>query len=167
MKNNSGGSKMKGMGLFKKNKKGFTLIELMVVITIVGILLVILLGRVTKTMDRSREKTAHKNLKNIKLALDLSCQASDGGYNYPTTSAGFKAKLEERFEGEIPRAVLRIGSGVPASNECYVTGSVTDIPVGDKEGWVLITAGNERGNVYINTNAVDTNGDFYTTYLCW
>lgn len=158
------------MELFKKNKKGFTLIELMVVITIIGILLVILLGRVTKTMDRGREKTTHKNLKSIKVAIDLYAQAADGGYNYPTSDAEFKAKLNEKFDDNIPRAVLRNGSGVPASNECYVTGSLTtflESDRGNQGGWVLVTAGSERGNVYINTKAVDLNGDFYTTYPCY
>lgn len=148
-------------------KKGFTLIELMVVVTIIGILLVMLIPRITRTMDRSRERATQKNLKNIKLALDSYCEAADGDYNYPTSSTTFKDILNEKFDNEIPRTVLRIGSGIPASNECYVTGSVTDIPVEKEGGWVLITSGPQRGNVYINSTASDINGDFYTTWPCW
>ncbi|MEW6006610.1 MAG: type II secretion system protein [bacterium] len=153
---------------FRKNQ-GFTLIELMIVIVIVGILLAILLGRLGLIMDRAREKTTHKNLKNIKLAIDATCEQSDGGYDYPADGAGFKAKLEERFGVEkIPRAVLRIGVNTHPSNDCFVANAVTDIPVPGPPGggWVLIIAGEDRGRVCINSNELDTNGNPYSSYIC-
>ncbi|MEW6481424.1 MAG: type II secretion system protein [bacterium] len=152
---------------FRKNQ-GFTLIELMIVIVVVGILLAILLGRLTLIMDRAREKTTHKNLKNIKLAIDAACEQPDGGYDYPTNAPDFKAKLEERFgEGNIPRAVLRMGVDAPPSNECFVANAVTEIPVNPPGGgWVLIIAGEERGRVCINSNELDTGGNPYSSYIC-
>ncbi len=147
---------------------GFTLIELMIVITIIGVLLVILLPRITLLTDKAREKTLHKNLKNIKLALDSECENADGGYNYPTTAIEFRNILERKFD-VIPRAVLRITSGVPPSNECYVTDDVANIPVGPPlgGGWVFITEGKDRGRVCINSIALDTEGRSYLTYECW
>jgi len=151
-----------------KKRTGFTLIELMIVVVIIGILLVLVLPRIIRLMDKSREKTTHKNLKNIKLAIDMYCEQSDGGYNYPKTRDELKKILEKKFgEENIPRAVLRLGSGVPASNECYVTDSVANIPVGEEGGWVFMSAGSNTGSVYINSKKEDTLGNPYTTYSCW
>ncbi|MEW6103071.1 MAG: prepilin-type N-terminal cleavage/methylation domain-containing protein [bacterium] len=158
---------MKVKKFTKRNELGFTLVELMVVVTIIGILLVLLLPRMTLLMDRSREKTTHKNLKSIKLAIDSYSERTDGGYNYPTAKDDLKQVLEEKFSGSVPRAVLKLGSGIPASSECELAGSVTDIPVGNNGGWVFITAGPDRGNVYVNSTAFDTNQNPYTTYSCW
>ncbi|HAW49677.1 TPA: hypothetical protein DCX16_01815 [bacterium] len=149
-------------------KKAFTLIELMVVVVVIGILLAVIMPRMMLLIDKSREKTTAKNLKNIKLALDLYCEGPDGGYIYPTTKEEFKEILENKFgEGKIPRAVLRVGSGVSASNECHVLGSVTLIPASPEGGWALIAEGEHRGYVFINSTKLDVYGEPYTNYSCW
>lgn len=156
------------MNMKKKDfLSGFTLIELMVVITIIGILLILLLPRITLVMDRSREKTTYKNLKGIKLAVDIYSERPDGGYDYPTTADQLKEILNKKFDNQIPRAVLRISSGVSASNECYLAESTAFIPVAPEGGWVFITSGGNRGDVFINSTVLDTNKNSYTTYLCW
>lgn len=149
-------------------KKGFTLIEMMLVVAIVGILLVLFIPRITKSMDRSRERATMKNLKSIKLALDQYAEQPDGSYFYPATKEEAKEVLEASFsDGIVPKAVLRISSSVPVLNTCYVTGSPTDIPISGGGGWVLINAGTFKGNVYINSTENSLEGSPYTTYSCW
>ena len=148
-------------------KKGFTLIEMMMVVAIIGILLALLIPRITRTMDKSRERATAKNLKSIKLALDQYCEEPDGSFAYPTTTPEAEEILKEKFpDGVVPRAVLRTGAPA-ASNICYVTGSLTDIPVQPEGGWVLITSGPYRGSVYINSTENNLEGNPYTTYSCW
>ncbi|MBU1261957.1 type II secretion system GspH family protein [bacterium] len=149
-------------------KKGFTLIEMMLVVAIIGVLLVLLIPRVTRSMDKARERATAKNLKSIKLALDQYGEEPDGSFAYPTTKEQAKEILEKAFtDGVVPRAVLRIGAGVVTSNECYVTDDVSNIPVFGGGGWVLITTGSYTGNVYINSTKNNLEGNPYTTYSCW
>jgi hypothetical protein len=133
-------------------------------VTIVGLLIIIGLGKMLVLIDKSREKTTAKNRKNISLAIDENCMAPDGGYDYPTSSTKLKEILEKAFNNKIPRAVLRRGANVPASNRCYVAADPKNIPVEREGGWVLVTAGIHRGTVFINTTAIDTAGKFYTSW---
>jgi prepilin-type N-terminal cleavage/methylation domain-containing protein len=59
-------------------KRGFTLIELMIVVAIIGILLAIAVARIQLMIDRTREKTTFMNLRNIKLAVMMYADTPTG-----------------------------------------------------------------------------------------
>lgn len=100
---------MKSLG-----KKGFTLIELLAVITIMGILMLVAIPAVSRTIENSRRDTFADNVKtyintvrNAVLADELKCGATgaevtvsslpDGIYYYEidTTAAGTKDLMEK------------------------------------------------------------------------
>jgi type IV pilus assembly protein PilA len=62
-----------------KNRKGFTLIELIVVIVIIGILAAILIPRLTGFTDRAHETQAVVWAKEVATAID-GYQAENGGW---------------------------------------------------------------------------------------
>ena len=61
----------------------FTLIELLIVITILGILAGLTLASYSGTQERSRDSRRKTDLDAIKKALELARQDTPGAYNYP------------------------------------------------------------------------------------
>lgn len=94
----------------KNNKKGFTLVELIVVLVILAILLAILVPSLVGWISKARDKQVIVNARNGYLAMETIIQENDGilsagGYNL---KAGFN--MTNGFEYTIP---VR-GSATPA-----------------------------------------------------
>ncbi|MCM8772143.1 MAG: type II secretion system major pseudopilin GspG [Candidatus Omnitrophica bacterium] len=81
------------------NKKGFTFIELMVVIIIIGMLAVIIMPSYMKRVDDAKITTAKIQIKSFENALKLFY--IDNGF-YPSTEQGLKALIEKPTTGRIP-----------------------------------------------------------------
>ena len=75
----------------KRNKKGFTLIELMVVIVILGILAGLIVPRIMGRPDEARRAKARIQIESLETALKL--YKLDNG-NYPSTEQGLNALVE-------------------------------------------------------------------------
>ena len=72
----------------KNNERGFTLIELMVVIVILGILAGLIVPRIMGRPDEARQAKARIQLESLETALKL--YKLDNG-NYPNTEQGLQA----------------------------------------------------------------------------
>src|SRR5512138_1464886 len=84
----------------KKNNKGFTLIELMVVLVILGVLAGLIVPRMMgRTEDAKRVKTKLQ-IDGIEAALKL--YKLDNGV-YPSTEQGLQALVESPATGQIPK----------------------------------------------------------------
>ena len=78
--------------LSRSDQRGFTLIELMVVITILALLGGIVMPRVIGRLRQAKPQKAMIDLKQIGLALDM--YAADNG-EYPTTEQGLQALIRQ------------------------------------------------------------------------
>ncbi len=76
----------------EKNRGGFTLIELMIVIVIIGILATLLIPRIMERPEEARRVKAKMDIKAIESALKL--YKIDCG-SYPTTEQGLMALIKK------------------------------------------------------------------------
>lgn len=86
-------------GARRARLRGFTLIEIMVVITILGILAALIVPRVVGRTDDARIAAAKQDVASIMQALKL--YRLDNG-RYPTTEQGLKALLEKPTLDPVP-----------------------------------------------------------------
>lgn len=90
---------MKGR-LGRKDKRGFTLIELMVVIVILGILAGFIVPKIMGRPEEARRLKAKMQIQAIETALKL--YKLDNGF-YPTTEQGLQALVEPPSVGQLPK----------------------------------------------------------------
>ena len=83
------------------NVHGFTLIELMVVIVILGILAGLIIPRIMGRPEEARRMKARVQMESVETALRL--YKLDNGV-YPSTEQGLQALIEAPAVGELPRA---------------------------------------------------------------
>ncbi len=84
----------------KRNERGFTLIELMVVIVILGILAGLIIPRIMGRPDEARAAKARMQIESLETALKL--YKLDNG-NYPTTEQGLQALVEPPAVGTLAK----------------------------------------------------------------
>lgn len=80
--------------------RGFTLIELMVVIVILGILAGLIVPRIMGRPEEARRMKARVQIESIETALRL--YHLDNGF-YPSTEQGLQALVEPPSVGQLPR----------------------------------------------------------------
>jgi general secretion pathway protein G len=84
----------------RQAQAGFTLIEIMVVITILAILAVLVVPKIVNRTDEARQVAAKTQMKNVEQALQL--YKIDNG-NYPATEQGLDALVHRPSVGEVPK----------------------------------------------------------------
>lgn len=72
--------------------RGFTLIEVMVVVVILGILAAVVVPRIMDRPDEARVVKAKQDIRALKSALDLY---KLDNYNYPSTEQGLEALVQK------------------------------------------------------------------------
>ena len=85
----------------QKAESGFTLIEIMVVLTILAVLAVIVVPKIVGRTDEARRTATKVQIKNIEEALHLF--KLDNGF-YPSTEQGLDALVTKPNTGEIPKS---------------------------------------------------------------
>lgn len=88
-----------GSGRILGNSRGFTLIEIMVVVVILGILAAIVVPRLMGRPEQARRTRAAVDIKNLEEALNL--YKLDNGF-FPSTEQGLQALVTKPDTGRIP-----------------------------------------------------------------
>lgn len=84
---------------FRRQAAGFTLIEVMVVVVILGILAAILVPRIMDRPDEARIVKAKQDIRALESALNLYRLDN---FRYPTTDQGLQSLVEQPPETEAP-----------------------------------------------------------------
>lgn len=137
----------------KKNKAGFTLIELMIVIAIIAILAAILVPNFLKARAQGQLTACKSNCKNIATALEM--YASDNGGRYPV-SANLSAKLTA---GNYLKAIPTC----PAAGANTYTAPYTSTQTPDN--FSFYCAGNNHGKAYTGFAAAASNFPQYNAEI--
>lgn len=82
-----------------KSQQGFTLMEIMIVVAILGILLGVVAVRMTGSTEKARHTAAQMNIKALGNALKMF--KMDNAF-YPATEQGLRALVEKPSIGRIP-----------------------------------------------------------------
>jgi prepilin-type N-terminal cleavage/methylation domain-containing protein len=141
-----------------KGKKGFTLIELMIVVAIIGILAAIAIPKFAELIRKSSEGASKGNIGSIRSALSIYYGDLEGVY--PANLAALT--ISGKYLSEVPKAkapnyhsdgsVPVLASAVSASN--------------DGAGWWYNDIGTSSnfGQVLVNCTHTDTKGSVWTNY---
>ncbi len=92
--------KTKLSGFIANSEKGFTLLEIIVVVFILGLLAAIVAPKIIGRTDDARIADARIQIRNFETALKL--YKLDNGF-YPETSQGLRALVEQPTTGRIPQ----------------------------------------------------------------
>ncbi|ABO49559.1 hypothetical protein Dred_1024 [Desulforamulus reducens MI-1] len=135
-----------------KNNRGFTMIEILVVITMIGILSTIVVPKITSQMDKPKKSRAMIEIKTIKDALDIYFAENS---SYPTTQKEIAEVM--RDNGVLGEKFGKYSALDPWKNPYYIkitTNEYTIWSEGPKTGTELddIVTTNEDTEVYVDKN---------------
>jgi prepilin-type N-terminal cleavage/methylation domain-containing protein len=148
-----------------KLQSGFTLIELMIAITIVGILAAIALPKFGTLVRRSKEGATRGSLGTLRSAISIYYSDMEG--QFPSLIASLT--VSGKYMSVIPRASLPYYH-VDSSLEINCGGfDVCDIAMpfpDDSGGWAYNSAASDQnfGTVFVNCSHTDTKGTKWTSY---
>ncbi len=157
--------------------KGFTLIEVMIVVAIVGILLAIAIPSYQQLIESQKENATKANLQALKTAI-ASYYDDNGIFPYTLSNVGsgpYSSFLPIPTSGtntgyfeadpkvsSNPDALVKLKSslGCPATSTVYYDSTVID----DRGGWRYSTESATYGKIWINHRGNDTKGVPYSNY---
>jgi prepilin-type N-terminal cleavage/methylation domain-containing protein len=146
----------------KKMKRGFTLIELMIVVAIIGILAAIAIPKFSDLVTKSNEATTKGNLGAIRSALSIYYGDMEGWYPQDDLSV---LAVGNKYMSTIPVAKLpaKTGFNIGHADTSLVTPTTG---VGDTAGWAYdnTTTDTNWGRLLTACSHKDTRGNLWTTY---
>ena len=139
----------------KKLAKGFTLVELMIVVAIIGILSAVAIPNFMRFQAKSRQSEAKTNLKGFHTTM-VSYFAEKNKYPANVTSAGFKTEGNNIYSYSLIAANdVKLPDGF--SKTCD-GGAAIVTPDSDKATFVSIACGNVDNDLFIDGWSINSHG---------
>jgi len=140
-----------------RSERGFTFIEIMVVVAILAILAALVIPRIMGRTDDAKRTAAKVQIRNIEGALQL--YKLDNGV-YPSTEQGLKALVEKPSVGVIPKK-WKIGGYLPKLPEDSWQNPYKYLSPSQKGDYEIISLGTdgEVGGEGINADITNWNLD--------
>lgn len=133
-----------------KNRKGFTLVELLAVITILGILMIVAIPAVSRTIENSRRNTFLSTAKTYVNAVREGYAADQVKYTEGSAKKSVTILADLKcFAVRISTTSATSGNALVAYNnakELVNQGGVSSWGNADVYGWVVGAIGKEKGN---------------------
>jgi prepilin-type N-terminal cleavage/methylation domain-containing protein len=148
------------MHMTKSKKSGFTLIELMIVVAIIGILASIAIPKFADLIRKSGEGASKGNLGSIRSSLSIYYGDMEG--QYPTQLAGLT--VGGKYLSAIPMAKapnFHADTASESDGDLTLAATITDAG-----GWAYnnVTTNSNLGNMAVNCSHTDTKGSIWTAY---
>jgi prepilin-type N-terminal cleavage/methylation domain-containing protein len=139
-----------------RHTKGFTLIELMIVVAIIGILAAIAIPKFADLVTKSKEAAVKGSLGSVRSAVSIYYSDSEGVF--PNNSvAGFREALTNgtKYLQQLPFI------SIPKPGNHGATNGVVTV-LGDTGAWAYVS--NTDGHVFINCTHTDTKSSTWSTW---
>ncbi len=139
----------------KLNPRGFTLIELMIVVAIIGILAAVAIPKFGDLLKKSKEGATKGNLGSIRSALSIYYGDQEG--NFPNTPEALT--IGGTYINMIPKAAM---PGFHAGTKSFFL----NVDENDAGGWTYNNLSSDAnwGELLVNCTHTDAKGTIWTTY---
>ena len=147
-----------------KTQKGFTLIELMIVVAIIGILAAIAIPQFANLVAKSQEGRSKANLGTLRSALSIYYGDSEGWYPTTTQAVGNLAQLI--IGGKYLQTLPSSDTPHTVNNAGHTASAVETNANGDTGGWYYDNNSTDQnwGKVNVNCTHNDLKGSLWNTY---
>ena len=147
---------------WERAARGFTLIELMIVVAIISILASVAIPRFANLMRKSSDGATKGNLGAVRSALSI--YYGDNAGFYPVDDLSILLSNQRKYIDNIPPA--KTHDYHPDSSSIIAISSNTPANISDAGGWLYVNnmGSSDWGNFLVNCTDTDLKGNSWTSY---